>query len=222
MPRTNRFTTEFPGRDGKMWVAEFSHLHDEKEGVHLSTGVHGKYARVQHITTCKLFHKDKPSIFVRGISPCSLKDTYDWRYGIERSFQKCLEKLKMCVIEQKEPTDKAGKVIGPPREVVEPLKEDYGFMMRNFFFEQRIKAYPPHTNLTAKDLQKRLALAREALVSTSLDDAAKIVTALICIDGPAHITAEDLQWAKNLLAAQAPTGVTPPENRNGLMHTGAD
>lgn len=128
--------------NGQTWVAAFSHQHTAKDiltgkeiGIIRRNILDGKIIerqKLRHITTCKLSAKGH-SVGVTGVSPCSLKDHYDWKTGVKRSFQKALEACGFCKIK---------KVAGV--DVVTPLQPEYAGAMASFFRELPIKAYFPH------------------------------------------------------------------------------
>jgi hypothetical protein len=133
MPRVSRTDVEFPV-EGQLWIARFDHQHDDKKGVwYQPKPGDPKGLRVKHITRCKLSHKGKQAIFVTGMSPCSLKDEYDWRFGIRRAFQKALERAGFCEF-----------IEADGHETIKPLKAQYAEAMKSFFTEMKIKDYWPH------------------------------------------------------------------------------
>ena len=118
MPRLNRNTVEFTV-GGKTMTATFQHIHDER-GVIDATSANG--LKVKHVTLCRL---NDGKMILRGESKCSMKDTYQWRFGVRQAFIRALA---------------AGGVT--PQSGNRKL---YGECMEAFFTELRKKSYAPHT-----------------------------------------------------------------------------
>src|SRR3990167_3467078 len=88
MPRTSRFTTEFDAGD-RTWVAKFIHAHNEKDGILHCVDNQGTMVRGKHLTTCQLSVKGAV-VFASGYSLCSMKETYQWQFGIKQAFNRAL------------------------------------------------------------------------------------------------------------------------------------
>jgi hypothetical protein len=135
MPRTNRNTVEFTA-NGTLWRAEFVHFHNEDVGVPYTPDPTKRTVWVKHVTVCRLSQplSANPGITLRGESPCSMKDAYNWRKGLRRALQKALEKGHYCKF-----TMDANR-----REKVIKLKDEYTEILTAFFTELPKKAYWPH------------------------------------------------------------------------------
>lgn len=162
MPRTSRNEVLFEAL-GKKWLASFSHKHSEKTGVVYEPPT-GRPTLVKHLTTCRLSYADDPTKSIVGVSPCSLKDTYNWRKGIRRALQKALEKGRYCIFERIDNGSEIRELRQNPdvflvkslrdklrllekthrQERVVPLKDSYGEIMGAFFTELPKKDYWPH------------------------------------------------------------------------------
>jgi len=149
MPRINRSDVTFVVND-RTWLARFTHDHNAKGIIYKDRS--GKEITVKHITTCRLSHLAKATVYVTGTSPCSLSDDYNWRKGITRAFKKALERAGYCRFDK----DTATR-----RETVVKLKDDYPYMVRQFAWEMEILDYPPH-NTVKQDAVKVLVADRKA------------------------------------------------------------
>ena len=111
MPRVARNKVEFEV-EGKSFEAQFSHYHSG-HGVDVRTVGREGSIKVKHLTICVLSEKGSPKAAL-GEAACSLKDTYNWRYGIKLSLERALE------------------VIGVSRETERGL---YGKFLQSFYRE---------------------------------------------------------------------------------------
>lgn len=136
MPRVSRNVVEFPV-DGVVYEAKFLHAHADRgsKGKLQFTDTNGKVIDVQHITTCILRQKGNPVIAVRGLSTCSLKETYLWRKGIKLAFQRAIVKMGYAV---------EVSVAGKPKSIrsVQGQGGKYGKFMASFFREMRLREIP--------------------------------------------------------------------------------
>jgi hypothetical protein len=131
MPRTSRFSVEFPDAIGQWWEARFTHQHNEDDGIPVF--VNERMTSVQHVTTCHLSLRDDKNVVV-GRSMCSLKDKYNWKHGIKFALADSLQTLGLCKISRNAKGNK----------IITPLSPMYWQMVQSFFAEMKVMAYAPH------------------------------------------------------------------------------
>lgn len=117
MGRISRTDVEWEA-DGKTWLAKFKHQHAEKGAV-----MGREPIPVKHLTICELSWKRPSGVTVVGESRCSVKDTYQWRFGLKQSLIRALHNAGISQ---------------------EHDKARYGLILKKFFEALRIKDYWPH------------------------------------------------------------------------------
>jgi hypothetical protein len=132
--------------NSEVWSATFEHLHDDKGVVHEDPRKKDPVL-VKHVTRCKLSRKGN-GFSVIGVALCSLRDEYDWRYGIKNSLQRALAAAGLC----EEITEKEGRLhIQSNKHYKQhdfmPLKPEYQIAIKSFFDELPIKDYAPHIRI---------------------------------------------------------------------------
>ncbi len=85
MPRVAKNRVEFEV-DGRLYEAVFHHFHSHGELKVLT----GNNMEVKHLNICTLGEKGGSKAAL-GEAACSLKDKYDWRYGVKLSLHRALE-----------------------------------------------------------------------------------------------------------------------------------
>lgn len=220
MPRTSRTSVEFTV-DGTTYEAKFSHQHasrDEKTGKErpYMDGTLG----VQHVTTCRLYRKGDSTQFVSGRSRCSMKDTYDWRYGLKCALTRAIERTKLIIGEWKHPTvdgveDKTSRLVFVPDEDTSAV---YARWMGSFYTELPLKNYWPHVTPGTSGGPTGEKGALEGFVVDQVVPPVPVQVSANVVRGLLPAACGGI--VTKVIPTPRPTGPVPARNLHGLGYVG--